>query len=78
MSPSRGSCCLAGKAIYSLGYTTSKENDYDARTVNFSASQDFFGDLTTLSFGYGRGDDTVRRSDDPFFEEDASRQHLWG
>lgn len=67
---------LAGKAIYSLSYTRSSENDYEARTVNFGASQDFFGDLTTLSFGYGRGDDTVRRSDDPFFEQDASRQHF--
>jgi len=67
---------LAGKAIYSLGYTTSKENDYDASTISFGASQDFFGDLTTLSFGYARGDDTVRRNNDNTFEEDVGRQHF--
>ena len=67
---------LAGKAIYSLGYTTSVENDYDAKAFNFGASQDFFGDLTTLSFGYARGDDTVRRTGDALFEEAAMRQHF--
>lgn len=67
---------LSGKAIYSLGYTTSEENDYDASTINFGASQDFFGDLTTLSLGYARGDDTVRRRGDAFFEEQAERQHF--
>src|SRR5690606_40936776 len=50
------------------------ESDFSARSLSFGASQDFFGDLTTLSFGYSRGDDTVRRSGDPLFEEEAMRQ----
>lgn len=69
-----GTDYLAGKAIYSLKWTQSDESDYSARSVSFGASQDFFGDLTTLSFGYARGDDTVRRRDDPLFEEEAMRQ----
>ena len=69
-----GADYLAGKAIYSLKWTQSDESDYSARSVSFGASQDFFGDLTTLSFGYARGDDIVRRSDDPLFEEEAMRQ----
>lgn len=67
---------LAGKAIYSLSVTGSEENDYEARTVSFGASQDFFGDLTTLSLGYARGDDTVHRRGDALFEEQAERQHF--
>src|SRR5690606_31815990 len=55
---------LAGKAIYSLSVTGSEENDYEASTVSFGANQDFCGYLTTLSFGYARGDDTVRRRGD--------------
>lgn len=69
-----GADFLAGKAIYSVGWTQSEENDFSARSFSFGASQDFFGDLTTLSFGYARGDDTVRRSGDPLFEEQAARQ----
>lgn len=64
---------LAGKAIYTLGFTTSKENDYDAQTFSFGLSQDMFGDLTTLSMGFSRGTDTVRNSTDPDFSRDVDR-----
>lgn len=67
---------LRGKAIYSLSVTESEENDFTARAMNFSLSQDFFGDLTTLSLGYGLGDDEVRRTGDPNFEEDAERKRF--
>ena len=50
---------LYDKTIMSLSYTTSSENDYEANTAFFAVSQDFFGDLTTLSLGYGVGWDTV-------------------
>ena len=33
-----------------------------------------FGDLTTLTLSYALGDDLVRRSDDPTFEEPLDRQ----
>ena len=69
-----GADYLAGKAIYSIKWTQSEESDFSARSLSFGASQDFFGDLTTLSFGYARGNDTVRRSGDPVFQEEAVRQ----
>jgi hypothetical protein len=71
-----GADYLAGKAIYSLKWTQSEESDYSARNISFGASQDFFGDLTTLSFGYARGNDIVRRRDDALFEEEVMRQQF--
>lgn len=67
---------LHGKAIYSLSYANSEENDFEANSVHFDMSQDFFGDLTTLSFGYSKGWDEVFRSDDNTFAEEADRQHF--
>jgi hypothetical protein len=70
---------LRGKTTYSLGYTHSKENDYLAKTISFGISQDLFGDLTTISMGFSKGDDTVMRRDtvgggiDPTFKEDVNR-----
>ena len=52
---------LQDKAILSFNYTDSEENDYIAKTYSFGISQDFFGDLTTLSMGYVRGKDQVMR-----------------
>lgn len=56
---SGGFTYLHGKTTTSLSYTSSVENDYDAGTLNFSLSQDFFGDLSTLTMGYSKGNDTV-------------------
>lgn len=70
---------LRGKTTYSLSYTNSEENDYEAQTTSFGISQDLFGDLTTISMGFSRGSDTVRRRDpttdriDPLFEEPVDR-----
>jgi hypothetical protein len=50
---------LHGKTTYSAGYINSKEPDYHARTAFASVSQDMFGDLTTVSFGFTRGWDRV-------------------
>jgi hypothetical protein len=50
------------RTTFSLGYTTSEENDYNAKTYNFGVSQAFFGDLTTLSFGLGFGLDLVGKN----------------
>ncbi|WP_330217929.1 DUF3570 domain-containing protein [Marinobacter similis] len=36
-------------AILSLGYTNSSENDYEANTVYFSVSQEFFGGMSTVT-----------------------------
>ena len=53
---------LHNKTTMSLGHTNSEESDYDAKTTFFGVSQDFFGDLTTISLGYALGDDEVRRN----------------
>lgn len=52
---------LHDKSIMSFNYSNSEENDFIAKTYSVGISQDFFGDLTTLSMGYSRGDDTVQR-----------------
>jgi len=65
---------LRGNTTMRVGYTTSEESDFDGETVNFSVSQDMFGDLTTLTLTYALGDDLVRRSDDPTFEQPLDRQ----
>jgi hypothetical protein len=59
---------LRGKTTMSLSYTNSSENDYNADTFSLSVSQDFFGDLSTLTMGYSMGEDLVsqRTSNNPF------------
>jgi hypothetical protein len=67
---------LYEKAILSAGYTNSSENDYEANTAYFGVSQDFFGDLTSLSLGYARGWDEVgKRDQDRNTFEEVNRQN---
>ncbi|HSG59457.1 MAG TPA: DUF3570 domain-containing protein [Woeseiaceae bacterium] len=66
---------LRGNTTMRVNYTSSVESDFDAKTYGFSVSQDMFGDLTTLTLSYAKGDDIVGRSDDPAFERDNDRQH---
>jgi hypothetical protein len=69
-----GADYLYDKTIVGVGYTQSEEDDYSAQTFRVSVSQDFFGDLSTLSMGYAFGDDTVRRNGDDTFEDEAQHQ----
>lgn len=66
---------LYDRSLLSAGFTTSEENDYQAETVYMGVSQDMFGDLTTVSFGYARGNDTVKQTGNDDFEEDVNRQN---
>ena len=66
---------LRGNTTMRVSYTNSEESDFLAKTYAFSVSQDMFGDMTTLTLSYGKGDDTVGRSDDPSFERENDRQH---
>jgi hypothetical protein len=50
---------LHDKTTYTAGYINGKEPDYRAKTAFASVSQDMFGDLTTVSFGFTRGWDRV-------------------
>jgi hypothetical protein len=65
---------LNGKTQYSLSVTGSDEDDYTANTASFDLSHDLFGDLTTVSFGYSRGWDEVRKRGDPDFDEPVDRR----
>ena len=58
-----------------MSYTLSDENDYTANTASFDVSQDLFGDLTTVSFGFSQGWDEVRKSGDNAFEETVDRRN---
>ena len=62
-------------AILSLGYTNSSENDYEANTVYFSTSQEFFGGMSTVTLGYARGWDDVGVAGNDAFSEEADRQN---
>ena len=65
---------LHDRWLLSLGYTSSEENDYSASTFSVGVSQDFFGDLTTLSLGYSLGKGEVGRRGDSSFEDTVERQ----
>lgn len=64
---------LRGKSTYSIGYINSSESDYDASTFYAGVSQDMFGDLTTVSFSFKKGDNDIFRniggSKDPTFTQ---------
>jgi hypothetical protein len=60
--------------LFNIGYTSSQENDFDAETFSLGVSQDLFGDLTTVSLGYSRGDDIVSRRGDSGFSDTVQRQ----
>ena len=47
------------KTTYSLSFINSTERDYISNTTHVSLSQDMFGDLTTLTLGWGRTRDSV-------------------
>lgn len=71
---SLGTEYLHDRTIISLGYTSSEENDYSAETGSIGISQSFFGDLTTLSFGFSYGQDVVGKNGQPEFEQDLERR----
>jgi hypothetical protein len=75
---------LHGKSMYTLGYVNSDESDYLAKTMFAGISHDMFGDLTTISFGYKKGENEVFRNlkdpntgvvaNDPAFAEEMQTQ----
>lgn len=65
---------LRDKTVLSINYGQSSENDYEARSAGFNFTQDFFGDLTTVSGGYSQGWDVVGKFGDESFAEDAARK----
>ena len=62
---------LHDKTKMSLSLTTSSENDYQADTTSVSISQDMFGDLTTVTLGFTKGDNVVGKNNAPSFQKDV-------
>ncbi len=50
---------LRGKTTYTVGFVGSYEPDYRSNSMNYSVSQDMFGDLTTVSMTYKRQWDDI-------------------
>lgn len=67
---------LHNKTLVNLNLTNSSENDFEAKSMHLGISQDFFGDLTTLSLGYSRGWDEVGKRGDEVFAEEATRHQF--
>lgn len=53
---------LHDRTTVSLSATNSHERDYTANSFAFGVSQEFFGDMSTLSLNYSQGNDDVRRN----------------
>lgn len=53
---------LVNKTLLSANIKNSSENDYEADNWGVGLSQDFFGDLSTLTLSYSKGDDEVYRN----------------
>lgn len=69
-----GADFLHDKTLLSLNVTNSSENDFEANSVYAAVSQSFFGDLSTVSLSWSKGDDDVFINGDESFAQDASRQ----
>jgi hypothetical protein len=50
---------LHDKTTYTASYVSSVERDYISETASFSLSQSMFGDLTTMTLGFSRTENTV-------------------
>jgi len=68
---------LNDSTLLSLSYTNSTESDYIADTIGFSISQEFFGDLSTITLGFALGNDLVSQNDNPdFIQQDVERKRF--
>jgi hypothetical protein len=66
-----GADWLVRDTLVSAGVYASKEPDYDVKSVSVDAAHEVFGAMTTVSLGFTRSADEVRRSYDPAFQDVA-------
>lgn len=66
---------LHDDTTFTAGYTTSSENDYEARSYRFDISHTFFGEMTTFSAGYSQGNDDITSSQTDTIDEELERRH---
>lgn len=64
---SSGVSYLRGKTTYNANFLNSTEKDYISDNVSFGVSEDMFGDLTTITLGFTRGWDEVKKNQLPGF-----------
>lgn len=65
---------LHGKTSYGIGFSNSKESDYEGNTGFLGITQSMFGDLTTVTLAHSRGWDTVGKRGDAAFSERVDRR----
>lgn len=65
---------LFDRTLMSGGYIHSSESDYLSKTFHFDVSQDFFGDLSTFSMGYTRGNNIIKQNGIPDFRQTSVHQ----
>jgi len=65
---------LHDKTLLSIGAGNSSEDDHVSDSVHIGLTQDFFGDMTTLSMGYTYGEDEIMKSGDRNQLQLAKRQ----
>ena len=59
-------------ALITFGLMTSHEPDYVANTGSLDVTQEVFGGMTTIAFGFTRASDTVKKHNEPEFNDSAS------
>jgi len=69
---------LRNKSILTVNYGQSEENDYSAKTASFDFTQDFFGDLTTITAGYSQGWDIVGKRGEDLAADVKRKQYRFG
>jgi hypothetical protein len=62
-----GADWLVRDSLVSMGLYASREPDYDVNSVSVDVAHEVFGAMTTLSLGFTRSSDEVRRAYDPAF-----------
>ena len=55
-------------SLLSVSYSDSDEPDYKAQGLSIDASQEVFGNMTTIKLGFSRGQDDVGKTGEGFFD----------
>jgi len=55
-------------SLLSMSYSNSDEPDYKAQGLSIDASQEVFGNMTTIKLGFTRGKDDVGKTGEGFFD----------
>lgn len=70
-----GANLLTENMLLDVRYQSASEDDFDNGTMAVELSSSVFGDMTTLTLGFGRGRDELRRIDDADFHDYADHRY---